>query len=111
MVETHELSNTLLDAASLAFGRALDDSLLVPFVDRYFERAMHMWSNNTFKIAEYLMENLYPMPLANQALATETAKWIDNEEIVAIPALRRILVENLANVERAIKAQERDLKG
>ena len=111
LTKTHELSNVLVDSASLGFVRVHDASLLAPYVSQYFESAVQIWNDYTFKIAEYLMENLYPIPLANQALATETAKWIDKEEIVAIPALRRILVENLANVERAIKAQERDLKG
>ena len=111
LVETHELSNTLLDAASLAFGRALDDSLLVPFVDRYFERAMHMWSNNTFKIAEYLLENLYPVGLASEELAQKTREFIARPEVSEIAALKRIMIENLANVERALNAQQADLRG
>jgi len=111
LTKTHELSNVLVDSASLGFVRVHDASLLTPYVSQYFESAVQIWNDYTFKIAEYLMENLYPLPLANQALADETAKWIAKDEIVAIPALRRILVENLANVERAIKAQERDLEG
>jgi aminopeptidase N len=111
LTKTHELSNVLVDSASLGFVRVHDANLLTPYVSQYFESAVQIWNDYTFKIAEYLMENLYPLPLANQALADETSKWIAKDEIVAIPALRRILVENLANVERAIKAQERDLKG
>ena len=111
LTKTHELSNVLVDSASLGFVRVHDANLLSPYVSKYFESAVQIWNDYTFKIAEYLMENLYPLPLANRALADETANWIAKQEIVAIPALRRILVENLANVERAIKAQERDLKG
>lgn len=109
LTETHDLSNVLVDAASLGFVRVQDVKLLEPYVDKYFEKAVAIWNNNTFKIAEYLMENLYPLPLANQALADKTAAWLDKAEIKEIPALRRILVENLANVDRAIKAQKRDL--
>jgi aminopeptidase N len=71
---------------------------------------VRIWTSNTFKIAEYLMENLYPAVLANDSLASKTREWLDRPEIVEIPALRRILVENLANVERALKAQKRDLE-
>ncbi len=111
LVETHELSNTLLDAASLSFGRTLDDSLLEPYIDKYFDRALHMWTSNTFKIAEYLLENLYPIGLASESLQSKTKAFIARPEVAEIPALKRILIENLANVDRALRAQAADLKG
>ncbi|MFM6971210.1 MAG: aminopeptidase N, partial [Rhodoluna sp.] len=110
LTQTHELSNILVDAASLGFVRVPDPALLNDFVDQYFENAVRIWEDNTFKIAEYLMENLYPLPLANQSLADKTRSWIDKKEIAAIPALRRILVEGLANVERALRVQAIDQK-
>ena len=110
LTETHELSNILVDAASLGFVRVQDPLLLEPFVSKYFESAVKIWNTNTFKIAEYLIENLYPLPLASKELAATTKNWIDNAEIKQIPALRRILVESLSNVERALKVQQRDLE-
>ena len=109
LTKTHDLSNILVDAASLGFVRVHDPALLSPYVDQYFENAVRIWNENTFKIAEYLMENLYPLPLASAELATKTAKWIEDSEIKKIPALRRILVEAKANVDRAIAAQQFDL--
>ena len=108
LTQTHELSNILVDAASLGFVRVQDPQLLDPFVSKYFENAVRIWNSNTFKIAEYLIENLYPLPLASQNLADVTKKWIDNPAIKEIPALRRILVESLSNVERALRAQQLD---
>ncbi len=110
LTETKELSNVLVNAASLGFVRTQNLELLTPYVDKYFENAVRIWTSNTFKIAEYLMENLYPAVLANQALANKTREWIDRSEIQEIPPLRRILVEGLANVERALKAQSKDLE-
>ncbi len=110
LTETKELSNVLVNAASLGFVRTQNLELLTPYVDKYFENAVRIWTSNTFKIAEYLMENLYPAVLANQALADKTRAWIDRPEIQEIPPLRRILVEGLANVERALKAQSKDLE-
>jgi aminopeptidase N len=109
LTQTHELSNVLVDAASLGFVRVLDAQLLEPFVDEYFENAVRIWNTNTFKIAEYLIENLYPLPLASETLASKTRAWIENPEVKKIPALRRILVESLSNVERALLAQQRDV--
>ena len=110
LTETQELSNIMVDAASLGFVRVADPGLLEPFVDLYFENAVRIWNTNTFKIAEYLIENLYPLPLASQELAAKTRGWIDRPEIKEIPALRRILVESLSNVERALAAQQRDVQ-
>ena len=109
LVETKELSNALVQSASAGFVRVQDVSLLEPFVDKYFENVMKIWSSNTFKIAEYLLVNLYPLNLANQALADKTSAWLARPEVKEIAALHRILLENLANVQRAIAAQNRDL--
>jgi aminopeptidase N len=110
LTQTHELSNILVDAASLGFVRVADADLLKPFVNQYFENAVRIWNSNTFKIAEYLIENLYPLPLASKELAETTKIWINDPEIKEIPALRRILVESLANVDRALQAQKRDIQ-
>ena len=108
LVESKELSNALVNSASLGFGRVHDLKLLEPYVDRYFESALHVWKLHTFKIAEYLMINLYPVYLANEALAAKTREWIAKPQIKEIPALRRIMIENLAAVDRALAAQKRD---
>ncbi len=110
LVDGNEMSNALVQSASLGFVRVIDPALLTPFVDKYFEQALHIWKKNTFKIAEYLMVNLYPLALAGDDLARKTKEWIAKPQIKEIPALRRILIENLAAVERAIAAQSRDAK-
>ena len=52
---------------------------------------------------------MYPYPLADQALADATNAWLAAHP--DIPALRRLVAENVAGVERALKAQERDRRG
>jgi aminopeptidase N len=111
LVDTDELSNALVNSASLGFGRVLDTSLLEPFVDQYFAKVMSIWEKKSYHMAEYLLENLYPLGLANEALAKSTKSFLQNKELEKKPALRRIIVENLAGVERALIAQSRDQKG
>jgi aminopeptidase N len=77
-------------------------------VDKYFDMVLKAWESRTFKIAEYLIELLYPTPLASEALVAKTRAFIERPEIAAIPAMKRIVVENLANVERALTAQKAD---
>lgn len=111
LVVTDELSNALVNSASLAFGRVLDPEALSPFVSKYFDKVLEIWEGKTYHMASYLLTNLYPLALVNQELVIETKKFLSNPEVQAKPALRRIIVENLANVERALVAQKRDLEG
>jgi aminopeptidase N len=108
LVSDTELSNTLVGEGALAFTEVWDNSLLEVYVDKYFEMVLPVWNSRTFKIAEYLIEGLYPTPLASESLVAKTREFIQRPEIAAIPALKRIVVENLANVERALKAQKAD---
>ncbi|MEY4450938.1 MAG: hypothetical protein RLZZ380_59 [Actinomycetota bacterium] len=108
LVTDTELSNTLVGEGSLAFTEVWDNELLEIYVDKYFEMVLPIWESRTFKISEYLIEYLYPTALASDSLVVKTRAFIERPEISAIPALKRIVVENLANVERALKAQKAD---
>ncbi|QKJ25141.1 aminopeptidase N [Aquiluna borgnonia] len=108
LVGTEQYSNTLVNSASLAFGRVNDLSLLGQYLDEYHQTALDIWTRFSYKIAEYLLINLYPVQLASAELAAATKALIETEEVSSRPALRRILVENLAGVERALVAQRAD---
>jgi aminopeptidase N len=110
LVATDELSNALVNSASLAFGRVLDPKILQPFVSQYFANVLKIWEDKTYHMAEYLLVNLYPLALANKELVSETEAFLAKPEVQSKPALRRIIIENLANVERALAAQQRDAK-
>ena len=105
LTETKELSNAHVQAASLAFNRVIDTELLRPYVEKYFASALSIWELHTFKIAEYLLVNLFPIQLADESTAAAARKAIADPKFKAIPALHRILVENLDNLERALKCQ------
>jgi len=108
LVETDELSNTLVSSASMGFSRVIDSEILKPYVAKYFDSVMQIWESKTFKIAEYLLKNLYPSLLASQELAKATKTWISQNDFSDKAALKRIMVENLAGLERALVAQEVD---
>jgi aminopeptidase N len=76
-------------------------------VPRYFDALLPIWESRTYKIAEYLIAGLYPAPLANVALRDATRAWLEANSDAA-PALRRLVAENLAGVERALSVQGRD---
>jgi aminopeptidase N len=108
LTETEDYSNTLVNSASLAFGRVNDSSLLLPYAKKYHYVALKIWNTKTYQIAAYLLTNLYPIQLASSELAEMTRTLIETSEFKEKPALRRILVENLAGLERGLRAQKAD---
>ena len=108
LTKTEDYSNTLVNSASMAFGRTNDLSLLEPFVDAYHEVAPKIWESRSYHIAAYLLNNLYPIQLASESLARQTRELMNAEFATSRPAFRRILLESLAGVERALKAQKAD---
>jgi len=108
LVNDKELSNTLIGEGVISFQEHWDSNDFVPFVDPYFEMVLPVWESRTFKIAEYLIEGLYPTALASDALVKRTQDFINSPEVSSKPALKRILMENLDNVTRALKVQKAD---
>jgi aminopeptidase N len=107
-VETNDWSNTILQYSTLGFSRGANIELLAPYVEKYFQDVLKIWNTKTFKMAEYAIVNLYPITIATKELADKTRAFLDTPEITAIPALRRLLVENLDPIDRALKVQAKD---
>ncbi|TFD27435.1 aminopeptidase N [Cryobacterium cryoconiti] len=106
LIDADTAPNTIVRVTAAGILRANDTTLLEPFVDQYFAMLQPIWEARSFSIAEKLVLGLYPAPLANQALVAATRTWLDaNPEPLA---LRRLVIENLAGVERALAAQARD---
>ena len=107
LVGKADLPNTIVRSAALGFVHPAGRDLLDAFVAPYFENLLPIWSSRTYKIAEYLIAGLYPAPLANAALRDATQAWL-TANADAPAALRRLVNENLAGVERALRVQARD---
>ncbi|MHA6694410.1 aminopeptidase N [Homoserinimonas sp. A520] len=106
VVDSDTLPNAIVRNTALGYQHVNDASVLAPLVERYFASINGLWESRSYAIAEALVVGLYPAPLANQELADATKAWLDANHDT--PALRRLVVENLAGVERALKVQARD---
>jgi len=106
MAESDALSNELQRSVTLGYAHVNDPSVLEPLVAPYFDALERIWATRTYKIAEFFVLGLYPSPLASDELAAATRAWLDAHP--ETPALRRLVIESLAGVERALRAQERD---
>jgi aminopeptidase N len=65
-----------------------------------------VWDERSFQLAQYIVHGFYPATLATPELVAATRAWLEANPEPA--ALRRMVVEELAGVERALAAQERD---
>lgn len=106
LIDVDTASNTIVRETAEGFLRASDPALLEAFVERYFAMLERIWEERSYQIAEKLIDGLYPAPLANRALADASLTWLDSHPDV--PALRRLVIERLAGIDRALAAQERD---
>jgi aminopeptidase N len=106
LVDSAELPNTIVRNVGVGYQHTNDPSSLEGQVAPYFAAIAGIWKSRTYKIAEYIVDGLYPAPLASRELADATRAWLAANPDV--PALRRLVIENLAGVERALAAQARD---
>ena len=106
VVEHDDQPNAIVRNVGLGFGHVIDPAVLQPLVEPYFAALTSVWESRSYKIAEYIVEGLYPAALASTELRDRTRAWL--EANADVPALRRMLVEALAGVERALAAQARD---
>ncbi len=107
LVERDDAPNTIVRSAALGFVHPAGVSTLAEFVPAYFDMLLPVWESRTYQMAQYLIVGLYPKALANVELRDATRAWLSAHQDAA-PALRRLVLENLADVERALAAQARD---
>ena len=99
--------NAIVRATAAGFTRVHDLALLEPYVERFFDALLPVWESRSYAIAEELVEGFYPAELASEPLAAATRAWLDGHTD-APAALRRMVSEHLAGVERALRVQAAD---
>lgn len=106
LVSSSDTPNAIVRSLTLGYDLVNDPTSLEPLVEDYFSMLEGMWNSRTYKIAEYLAEGLYPGSLVSEKLVRQSQDWLDSHP--DIPALRRIVQENMAGVERALRVQALD---
>jgi aminopeptidase N len=107
IIDNDDQPNTIERSTALGFQHPATVAQLAEFVKPYFDMLLPIWNSRSYQIAQYIIVGLYPSPLANLELRDATRAWLKANPDAA-PALRRLVDENLAGVERALAVQERD---
>jgi len=105
LVDSDEAPNAIVRQTTIGFQHVNDPGVLAGVVEPYFDALTRIWDSRSHAIAEALVIGLYPAPLADESLRAATAAWLEANP--DRPALRRLVVENLAGVERALMVQSR----
>ncbi len=105
-IESDTQTNAAVEAIGGGFRRCNDPALLRPFVERYHEMLLPVFSSRSYAIAERCVKQFYPLDIADAQLRDRTRSWLaDHDDAPA--GLRRLVIEQLAIVETAVAAQER----
>ncbi|WP_329132075.1 aminopeptidase N [Streptomyces sp. NBC_01476] len=106
VVEGDKLPNSLQEAVIFGFGQSDQRELLAPYTERYFAAVKEVWETRSHEMAQQVVVGLYPSLLVSQETLDATDAWLASAD--PVPALRRLVIESRAGVERALKAQQVD---
>jgi aminopeptidase N len=106
VVEAETLPNATQEAVIGGFAQADQRELLASYADRYFAAIGRVWAERSHEMGQQIVVGLYPVHQVSQATLDATDAWLASAE--PAPALRRLVVESRAGVERALRAQAVD---
>jgi aminopeptidase N len=107
VIDSDELPNAVQTAVISGFGDPDQRELLEPYVEKYFDCLVDVWDSRTNETAQNIVIGLFPVPLADQRVVDAADRWLATHED-AVPALRRLVIEQRDGVARALRAQVRD---
>ncbi len=106
VVEEGNLANAVQEAVIAGFVQTDQRELLAPFTTKYFDAVKDVFESRSHEIAQQIVVGLYPTLQVSQATLDATDAWL--AEARPAPALRRMVTESRAGVERALRAQAAD---
>ncbi|WP_149830437.1 aminopeptidase N [Streptomyces tailanensis] len=106
VIDSDKLPNAVQEAVIGGFVQTDQRELLAPYADKYFAVVKDIWDSRSHEIAQQIAIGLYPTIQVSAETLTKTDTWLASADPNA--ALRRLVSESRAGVERALKAQAAD---
>ncbi|MEU1300535.1 aminopeptidase N [Streptomyces shenzhenensis] len=106
VIESDKLPNAVQEAVIGGFAQSDQRELLAPYTERYFEVVKDIWGSRSHEIAQQIAVGFYPSIQVSEETLRRTDAWLASAEPNA--ALRRLVSESRAGVQRALKAQTAD---
>ncbi|MER0479920.1 aminopeptidase N [Streptomyces sp. Edi2] len=106
VVESDRLPNSTQESVIGGFVQTDQRELLAPYTAKYFDAVKDIWNSRSHEMAQQIAVGLYPALHVSQETLDATDAWLASAEPSA--ALRRLMTESRAGIERALKAQAAD---
>ena len=103
--EAEALPNAVQESVIAGFQQPDQRELLAPYREKYFAAVKGVWEQRSHEMAQQIAVGLYPLHVSRETLEATDA-WLAEAEPSA--ALRRLMTESRAGVERALRAQAAD---
>ncbi|WP_353942586.1 aminopeptidase N [Streptomyces sp. HUAS MG91] len=106
VVESDQLPNAVQEAVIGGFIQTDQRELLAPYTEKYFSALKSVWESRSHEMAQQIAIGLFPSVQVSEETLAAADAWLGSAEPTA--ALRRLVSESRAGVERALKAQGAD---
>ncbi|MFB7862517.1 MULTISPECIES: aminopeptidase N [unclassified Streptomyces] len=106
VVESDKLANAVQEAVIGGFVQTDQRELLAPYTAKYFASIKGVSETRSHEMVQQIVVGLYPTLQVSQETLDATDAWIAEND--PVPALRRLVTECRAGVERALKARAAD---
>ena len=107
VIEDDTLANITARSIIAGFVRPGQDELLAPLRPKYFDAISGVWERRSSEVAQTVVIGLYPSWDISQAGLDDADEFLADPEVP--PALRRLVLEGRAGVERALRARSFDV--
>ncbi|MDT4915277.1 MAG: aminopeptidase [Pseudonocardiales bacterium] len=107
-VDDDQLPNAVQEAVIAGFAHPTQGELVAPYVERYFADVREVWERRTSELAQNVVVGLFPTWTSTIDPATVAAAdgFLAESEVPS--ALRRLVSEGRADVQRALAARAAD---
>jgi aminopeptidase N len=106
VVEDDTLANITTRSIVGGFARPGQGDLLAPFTAKYFEAISGVWERRSSEVAQTVVIGLYPSWDVSQEGLDAADRFLADPDVP--PALRRLVLEGRAGVERSLRARAAD---
>jgi len=105
VIENDTLANITARAMIGGFVRPGQNGVLQPYTERYFEAIEGVWERRSSEVAQTVVVGLYPSWDVSESALEAADRFLARD---LPPALRRLVIEGRAGVERALRARTLD---
>jgi len=107
VIEDDTIANITTRSIVTGFVRPGQGELLAPFTAKYFAAISGVWERRSSEVAQTVVIGLYPSWDVSQAGLDAADAFLADDSVP--PALRRLVLEGRAGVERSLRARAADV--